>query len=145
MRGFTLVEVLIAVLVMGLVAAASLKLAAISEKALVGVRAKEALIDEANAVMTFVLANPTAGSFGVSDDVSWKLEEKKSPLWTDKAIDIDKLMLESERRLGSGDMGAFQSKQLRWRELTVTRRGASLTLFVPHSENLAGVLSGDKK
>ena len=79
MRGFTLVEVLIAVLVMGLVAAASLKLAAISEKALIGVRAKEALIDEANAVMTFVLANPTARSFGVNDDVSWssRSEERR--------------------------------------------------------------------
>ena len=152
-KGFTMIEVLIAVLVMGLVVTASLKLVAISERGLWLVREKEILIDEATKLQIFLMSdsNQAFQAFGISGDISWKIEEKKSPLWIDETIDLDNLMLESERRLSSGDKDALKNKEQRWRELEVTRKEQTLTLFLPYKESEGDgtsrdiTTSGDRK
>ena len=134
--GFTMIEVLVAVLIMGLVATASLKLIALSEQALYTVRQKEILIDEASKIQLALMADPTKTS-GVSGDVSWKVEDAKSPLWTDEAIDIESLSFDG----GSDDK--FGESELRWLELEVTRGGRVLTLFLPQTRNGEDISSGD--
>lgn len=144
-KGFTMIEVLIAVLVMGLVVTAALKLVAISEKGLWLVREKEILIDEATKLQISLMADSDQGfqTFGVSGDISWRIEEKKSPLWVDEAIDLDNLMLESEKRLSSGDMDSLKNKEQRWRELEVTRKEQTLTLLLPYKETEGSETSRD--
>lgn len=137
MKGFTMIEVLVAVLIMGLVVTASLKLIALSEHGLYTVRQKEKLIDEAGKLQVILMGDPSQTS-GTSNDVSWKIEEKKSPLFADGTIDIDKLSFESER---SDDK--FKTMELRWRELEVTRNGMALTLFLPYRINLKEATSAD--
>ena len=132
-----MIEVLVAVLIMGLVVTASLKLIALSEHGLYTVRQKERLIDEAGKLQATLMNDPSQTS-GTSDDISWKIEEKKSPLFADEAIDIDSLSFESER---SDDK--FKTMELRWRELEVTRNGMALTLFLPYRINLKEATSAD--
>lgn len=132
-----MIEVLVAVMIMGLVATASLKLIALSEHALYTVRQKEMLIDEATRLQHTLLNDPSRTS-GTSGDVSWKIEEKKSPLWTNEMIDIDKLSFESDR---SNDQ--FEQMELRWRELEITRKNKTLTLFLPYRINLKEATSAD--
>lgn len=132
-----MIEVLVAVLIMGLVATASLKLIALSEHALYTVRQKEILIDEASRLRNTLMSDPGLAS-GASGDVSWKIEEKKSSLWADGTIDIDSLGFESDR---SDDQ--FEKMELRWKELEITRKNTVLTLFLPHQINLKEVTSAD--
>lgn len=136
-KGFTMIEVLVAVLILGLVVTASLKLIALSEHGLYTVRQKEKLIDEASRLQVMLMNDPTRTS-GTSDDASWNVEEKKSPLWMDETIDLDKLTFESDR---SDDK--FKKTELRWRELEVTRNGMSMTLFLPYRINLKEATSAD--
>lgn len=121
---------MVALLIMGLVATASLKMVAMSERALVGVREKESLLDAATSVQMLIMADPSQLN-GVSGDIEWKVKEERKNPFLDEKIDIDKLMLEGDRRrLGGGD-DALKNMELRWRELLVTRKGASVTLFLP--------------
>lgn len=137
MKGFTMIEVLVAVLIMGLVATASLKLIALSEHALYTVRQKEILINEASKLQHVLMIDPSRTS-GTSGDVSWKAEEKKAPLWVTEMIDIDDLTFESDK---SDDQ--FEKMELRWKELEITRKSTALTLFLPYRINLEEATSAD--
>ena len=130
MRGFTLVEVMVALLIMGLVATASLKMVAMSERALVGVREKERLLDAATSVQMLLMADPTQVN-GVSGDIEWKVKDERRNPFLDEKIDIDKLMLEGDRRRLGGGEDSLKNMELRWRELSVTRKGATVTIFLP--------------
>ncbi|MDR1515725.1 MAG: prepilin-type N-terminal cleavage/methylation domain-containing protein [Synergistaceae bacterium] len=140
MRGFTLVEVLIAVLVMGLVVTASLKLVALSERGLREVRIKEDLLDEANRYMIELAIDPT-NTFGISGDVSWRVEEKSVNEFLDSALILEGLKLFSEQSV-SVDVEKLKAREYRWRELEITKKNESIKLFLPYSE-LADASSGD--
>jgi prepilin-type N-terminal cleavage/methylation domain-containing protein len=132
MKGFTLAETLISVLILGMVAVASLKLITISERGLSQVRIKEALLKEANRYMIELTIDPT-NSFGISDDVEWNVEEKEANLWFDAADALKGLNLFSEEEI-SADLGRFSEQEQRWRELEVKKNGQSIKLFLPFSE-----------
>jgi prepilin-type N-terminal cleavage/methylation domain-containing protein len=140
MKGFTLAEVLIAVLVLGLVATASLKLVTLSERGLSQVRVKEDLLDEANRYMIELAVDPT-NTFGISGDVSWKVEEKSANDILDGALVLEGLKLFSEQSI-SVDIEKLKATEYRWREMEITKKGDSITLFLPFSE-LVSASSGD--
>jgi prepilin-type N-terminal cleavage/methylation domain-containing protein len=139
-KGFTLVEVLIAVLVMGLVATASLKLVILSERGLAQVRVKEDLLDEANRYMIELAIDPT-NTFGISGDVSWRVEEKSVNEFLDGSLILEGLKLFSEQA-ASIDIEKLKAREYRWRELEITKKNESIRLFLPYSE-LADASSGD--
>jgi prepilin-type N-terminal cleavage/methylation domain-containing protein len=139
-RGFTLVEVLIAVLVLGLVVTASLKLAALSERGLRQVRIKEDLLDEANRYMIELAIDP-ANTFGISGDVEWNVEEKSVNEFLDGALILEGLKLFSEQSV-SVDVEKLKAREYRWRELEITKKNESIKLFLPYSE-LVDASSGD--
>jgi prepilin-type N-terminal cleavage/methylation domain-containing protein len=140
MRGFTLVEALIAVLVLGLVATASLKLVMLSERGLGQVRVKEDLLNEANRYMIELAIDPT-NTFGISGDVSWEVEEKSVNEFLDNALVLEGLKLFSEFSV-SVDIEKLKTREYRWRELELTKGDDSIKLFLPYSE-LADASSGD--
>ena len=138
-KGFTMVEALVAVVVLGLVVTASLKLVALSQRGLSQVRVTEEMIDEA-AKMQIVLTVDPLKSFGTSEDVSWNVEEKKEPLFEDE-IDVSALGIDSD--LVSEDIEKMKGREQRWRELEVMKNDRSIVLFLPYSEEAAAARSKD--
>lgn len=141
-----MVEVMIAVLILGLVATASLKLVSLSERGLSQVRMREALLDEANRYMIELTVNP-ANTSGTSGDVSWRVDDMAEKLFFE-ALDLQGLDLEGLKLFGedldavSKDIQKLKDKEQKWRELEVTKGDGSITLFLPYSEEVASS-SGD--
>jgi prepilin-type N-terminal cleavage/methylation domain-containing protein len=139
-RGFTMMEAMIAVLVLGLVVTASLKLVALSQKGLSAVREQELLIDEATKTQIALTIDPL-DSFGISGDLEWNVTEQEESLWIDDRIDINALRIGGEEL--TQQLEQFQEQKLRWRELEVTYQQKSMIVFLPYSEEVAAAESGD--
>jgi len=137
-RGFTMIETLVAVLVLGLVVTASLRLTALSQRGLREAREKEVLLKDAAILQIRASMNPL-DLFGASEDVSWNVTEKSSPLFADGDIDIASLAFSSG---GDDAPTQYGARIKKWREIEVTRNGKSVTLFLPKpGENVS---SGDE-
>ena len=117
-----MIEVLMAVLILGLVVTASLKLTALSNRGLREVREMETLLRE-GAILQIMTAENPLNLFGTSGDISWTVREKSSPMFDMEEIDIASLSL------NAADDSDGMTR--RWRELEVTRNGKSVTLFLP--------------
>jgi Tfp pilus assembly protein PilV len=131
-----MIETLVAVLVLGLVVTASLKLVALSNRGLAEAREREFLLREAGKLQISVAVNP-AGSFGASGDIIWSVSEKSSPMFADADIDIAAMVFSDEPNRVSGYV------EKNWKEIEVTRNGKSVTMFLPRpSENVS---SGDSR
>jgi len=74
--GFTLIEVLMAVAVLGLVAAGALKLAALSERTLGEVAAQRRFLDQVRSVRIGV-ATGVLSERGESGDLSWEVRSRR--------------------------------------------------------------------
>jgi hypothetical protein len=131
-------ETLVAVLVLGLVVTASLRLTALSGRGLRETRDRERLLREAAIIQIRASINPL-DLFGSSGDVSWVVRERSSPMFDTEGIDIASLGFSG----ASGDAFAeFLGKTRVWREAEVTRNGKSVTLFLPKPDD--ELSSGDK-
>ncbi|MDR1472696.1 MAG: prepilin-type N-terminal cleavage/methylation domain-containing protein [Synergistaceae bacterium] len=132
MRGFTLIETLVSLLVLALVVTASLKLVALSQRGLAEVREKEAMLNAAGKLQIEIASDPL-NIFGVSRDVAWSVHEMSSPLWIDEAIDIRALAFGQNM---SRDLALLKGREQKWRELDLTRNGRTLTLFLPPASEM---------
>ena len=133
-----MVEVLMAVLVLGLVVTASLKLTALSNRGLREVREMEELLRE-GAILQIRTAENPLDLFGANGDISWVVREKSSPMFDMDEIDIESLSFLNVPEDVLADSSGISNS---WRELEVTRNGKSITLFLP--EPLNRVVSGDE-
>ena len=122
-----MIEVLLAVLILGLVVTASLKLTALSNRGLSEVRELEALLRD-GAILQIMTAEAPLDLFGTSGDISWIVHEKSSPMFDIREIDIASL---SFLNLPEDALTDSQGINNTWRELEVTRNGTSITLFLP--------------
>ena len=120
-----------AVLILGLVVTASLKLTALSNMGLREVREMETLMRE-GAVLQIMAAENPLNRFGTSGDISWVVYEKSSPLFDTGEIDIASL---SFLNLPDGAPVGSEGINNTWRELEVTRNGKIITLFLPKPFN----------
>jgi hypothetical protein len=133
-----MIETLLAVLILGLVVTASLKLVALSQRGLAQVREKETMLRDASALQIRAALDPL-DIFGASGDVSWRVYEKTSPLFSDENIDIESLGFGNSAADSSGS-SKYETK--RWREIEVTKNEKSVVFFLPlAAENVS---SGDK-
>jgi type II secretory pathway pseudopilin PulG len=128
-KAFTMVEALVAVLILGLVVTASLKLVALSQRGLAQVREREALLRDASALQIRASLDPL-DIFGTSGDLRWNVRERTSPLFSNEKIDI--------KSLGFGnDTGNFSGmpngETKRWREIEVEGNGKSVVFFLPRA------------
>jgi prepilin-type N-terminal cleavage/methylation domain-containing protein len=138
MKGFTMIEALIAVLVLGLVVTASLKLTALSASGLSQARETEALVKDAASIQIRAALDPL-DIFGSSGDLRWRVTEKSSPLWPDGGIDIAAMSFSDSETL---ELEKFMQKDKRWREVEVARGGKSITIFLPQRKE---TISSDDK
>jgi prepilin-type N-terminal cleavage/methylation domain-containing protein len=139
-NGFTLIEVLVSLVVMSLVAAASLKLAALSGRGLSQVREREALIEEAYKMQTELALDPLK-TFGRSGDVEWNVEDMEDHLWMERLSAMNGLRLGGREE--PVDLSMLMNDPHRWREIEIKRDGKSIMLFLPYSEE-AAAKSGDR-
>ena len=131
-----MIETLVAVLILGLVVTASLKLVALSQRGLAQVREREALLRDASALQIRAALDPL-DIFGASGDVRWNVSERTSPLFSDGDIDI--------KSLGFGEDAGDSSEKYatkRWREIEVGKNEKSVVFFLPRASK--NVSSDDK-
>ena len=74
-KGFTLLEVLLAVAILGLVATGSLRLMAISSKSLFEVEETQGLLNEARKIQLEFMTNETKPVSGIEGNYKWNAKE----------------------------------------------------------------------
>lgn len=116
-------EVLIAVVILSLTAAASLKLAYLSEKTLSAVKQKEQLLDTAKTLRAKIAVGETEKR-GRDGALSWEVAKREKEHFGKDfgRLDFDKVK--------NGD---FTEKDITWHELAVTdgNSGERLTVTMP--------------
>lgn len=144
---FTLIEVLVAVVILAFTATAALKLVMLAQDGLFEAKRKRGLLDEAVALQTGIKIGETDSS-GTSGDITWEVEEMEREGFEE---DFGRLGFET----GSGDAKAdFDTVQ--WKELRVTKKYAKagdredvIILYLPSEIKTASVSkdikSKDKK
>ncbi|MCE5202226.1 MAG: type II secretion system GspH family protein [Synergistaceae bacterium] len=121
---FTLIEVLVAVVILAFTAVAALKLVILAQNGLGEARKKRMILDEAQSLQTEIKLGK-AESFGVSGDITWDTVEKKQDILGENfgKLDFDK----SGDKRNETDFG-----DVRWRELTVKYKdGEKIILYIP--------------
>ena len=103
--GFTLVEVMVAVAIAGLVIAGGFTLVTISLRALAEVKSEQELINEAQKVYLDYLTKEDMANRGEKDGVKWRTE-------TDSAL-------------------TFGDIELKYRRLVVEYKDREMTLYLP--------------
>ncbi|MDL2297552.1 prepilin-type N-terminal cleavage/methylation domain-containing protein [Synergistaceae bacterium OttesenSCG-928-D05] len=125
-QGFTLIEVMVAVVVLSLVATASLKLVIMAQNGLAEAREREKLLDESLRVQMDIRLGKIRSS-GKSGDVEWKIEDKEKEFFG-----------EDFGRLQFGQSEDNTSNQVRfdivkWKEVEVTTDNErKIMLYLPH-------------
>ncbi|MDO5114977.1 MAG: prepilin-type N-terminal cleavage/methylation domain-containing protein [Synergistaceae bacterium] len=139
--GFTLVEVMVAVMVLASVATAAIKLVILAQNTLAATKDKEELINAAQEIEAGISAEDLKES-GSSGDFRWETEEKETEMFGE---DFGRLDFDSEAPDDSGE-----PIEVRWREITVTNaKNQRLTLYIPSKESAvkdrARSVSGDRR
>lgn len=124
-RGFTLIEVMLAVMILAAVGTASLKLVIMAQKTLAETSEREGLLNEAEAVEAGVVVGEL-GESGTSGDITWTTAAKETEMF---GGDFGKL------RFGASADQAPDAGRLSWRELTIRdKKGRDLTLYIAAKE-----------
>jgi prepilin-type N-terminal cleavage/methylation domain-containing protein len=79
-KGFTLIEVLITVAILGLVATGSLNLMIIASKSLIEVEETRELLNQARIIQLEFLTDKTKPTSGIKDDYKWDTKEGSWPV-----------------------------------------------------------------
>lgn len=82
-RGFTLLEVLVAVTILGLAATGALRLAMISQKAVAEVVFQRELLDQARALQILFLGGASVPDESTSGDLAWRIEKVDQSVMND--------------------------------------------------------------
>lgn len=127
-KGFTMIETLIAVLILALVVTASLTLVSLAERTLAGVRERERLLASA-AVIQLKTAPDPLNIFGTSGDIEWKVEEKTAEPDIEGDIAAAALNFSGEETIRGFESAGNGTRK--WNELTVKRNDKSIVLFLP--------------
>lgn len=131
--GFTLIETLVAVVILATVGTAALKLAILAQNTLAEVSERERLLDETREIEIGILTGEL-DERGTSGDFRWETEEKETEMFGE---DFGRLDLEGLDFDGAGLLGeASETIRVRWREVTVSdAKGNSLTICLESEED----------
>ena len=133
--GFTLIEIMVSVMLLASVAAASLKLVITAQRTLAETAERQKLLNEAEAIETGIFTGSIAGK-GTSGDISWVSDIRKNEMFGE---DFGKLSFGASADYPPGKF------VIKWREITVTdskKRMITLCSSVNNGESAeAGQLS----
>ncbi len=93
-KGFTLIEVLVAVAIVGLVVAGGFKLIALSLRTLSEVKAEQELVNEAQKLHLDFLTKEGMADSGEKDGVKWNVTTDSVPVVKDLELTFRKLTVE---------------------------------------------------
>ena len=131
-RGFTLIEVLVAVMILATVCTAALKLVILSQNTLSDVAKREKLLDGAKEIEIGVLTG-TFEKDGELDGLRWETEEKEAEMFGEDFGRLDFSGLDFD---GTGEQEASETLRVKWRELSVQDEyGNSLTIYLESEED----------
>ena len=97
-KGFTLLEVLVTVAIVGLVTAGGFKLVALSLRTISEVRAEKELVNEAQKIYLDFLTRRDVPDSGEKDGVKWKIETDSVPVVNDLELTFRRLTVEYKER-----------------------------------------------
>ncbi len=126
-KGFTLIEVMVAVVILSLTATAALKLVIMAQSALSEAGRRQLLMDSAIDIQTSLRIGEGESS-GTSGDISWESVEKHREMLGENfgKLNFDKNSASGDNRMDSG------SFELKWKEVTVKNKdGTKITLCIP--------------
>lgn len=131
--GFTLIETLVAVVILATVGTAALKLVILAQNTLAEVSDRERLLDETREIEIGILTGEL-GERGTSGDFRWETEEKEAEMFGE---DFGRLDLEGLDFDAAGLPGAAsETVRVRWREITVRdAKGNSMTVYLESEED----------
>ena len=115
-EGFTLIEVMIAVVILATVVTASLKLVILSQDALAEVTERERLLESAREIEIGILTGEL-DERGTSGDIRWETEEKETEMFGEDFGRLDLEGLDFDGTARSGDIS--ETINVKWREITV--------------------------
>lgn len=115
-EGFTLIEVMIAVVILATVGTASLKLVILSQDTLAEVTERERLLESAREIEIGILTGEL-DERGTSGDIRWETEEMETEMFDEDfgRLDLEGLNFDGTAR--SGDVS--ETIHVKWRETTV--------------------------
>ncbi len=128
-RGFTLMEIMVAVAILAFTATAAIKLVILAQNTLRETKQKRFLCDTALEIQTEIRIGKRDPS-GMSGDLLWETTDKEKEMFN---ADFGKLNFDKGR---SGD---FASENVKWRELTVKIKDKDkITLCLPQKKEGSG-------
>lgn len=131
--GFTLIEVLVAVVILATVCTAALKLVILSQNTLAEVGERERLLDETREIEIGILTGEL-DERGTSGDIRWETEEREAEMFGEDFGRLDLEGLDFEGTVRSGDVS--ETIRVQWREITVRdAKDNSLTVYLESEED----------
>jgi prepilin-type N-terminal cleavage/methylation domain-containing protein len=127
-KGFTMIETLLAVLILALVVTASLTLVTLAERTLDGVRERERLLSAASVIQLETVSDPL-NVFGTSGDIEWEVEEKTVEPDIEDDIADAALNFSGEKTVRGFESAGHRTRK--WNELTIKRNDKSVVFFLP--------------
>lgn len=125
-QAFTLIEVMVAVVILAFTATAAIRLVIMAQNTLASVNEKEALLTAAEAVEAGIMTKETEPN-GASGDIKWETADKESEMMGE---DFGRLNFDK----ASGDASEAPT-EMKWREVTVTdKKGRKIVLCMPSKE-----------
>lgn len=131
--GFTLIEVLVAVVILATVCTAALKLVILSQNTLAEVGERERLLDETREIEIGILTGEL-DERGTSGDIRWETEDREAEMFGEDfgRLDLEGLNFDGAAR--SSDVS--ETIRVRWREITVRdAKDNSLTVYLESEED----------
>lgn len=131
--GFTLIEVLVAVVILATVCTAALKLVILSQNTLAEVGERERLLDETREIEIGILTGEL-DERGTSGDIRWETEDREAEMFGEDFGRLDLEGLNFDGAVRSGDVS--ETIRVRWREITVRdAKDNSLTVYLESEED----------
>lgn len=131
-KGFTLIEVLVAVSILATIGVASVRLVLLSQNTLSEVSSSEQLLDAAREIEVGILTGEL-DERGTSEDIRWETEEKETEMFGE---DFGQLNFERLDFDGTERDGVTKTIRTKWREVTVrSADGRSITICLESEED----------
>ncbi len=125
-RAFTLVEVMVAVVILSLTATAAIRLVMLGQEGLRGAKAEITLTQEAKAIRTGIMLE-TIETSGRSGDIIWETSEGTREMFGE---DFGRLDLSGPKQT---DMTVIK-QDMRWKKIKVsnTKEERNIVIYVPY-------------
>lgn len=131
-KGFTLIEVLVAVSILATIGVASVRLVLLSQNTLSEVSSSEQLFDVAREIEVGILTGKL-DERGTSGDIRWETTEKETEMFGEDfgQLNFDELDLD-----GTEQDGVSKTLRTKWREVTVQGSdGKRITIYFESNED----------